>query len=244
MKLCGRLEFVLGILIASLIELPAIAGQLNLQIHDGRVTLDAKDVTVEQILAEWARVGQTRIINNGDRVPGDPVTLQLVSVPERIALDAVLGLASGYVAVARRPENPGLSSFDRILVLPTSNVSKLPVPGPGATAPPAAGQPFLSLRDLVLPEELRDLILPEPVEEDGAQTLPPPFDIPGLIPPGLPRTGGGTNSSGVASPPGSVRPAATNPFGIPGGPFRVPGIIPPAPSSPAQQAPDSSGDPK
>jgi hypothetical protein len=65
MKLCGRCEFVLGIVIASLMGLPATAGQLNLQLHDGRITLDAKEVTVQQILIECARVGQTRIINKG-----------------------------------------------------------------------------------------------------------------------------------------------------------------------------------
>ena len=59
LELCGRLDYVPGILIASLIEVPAIAGQLTLQKHDDRVMVDAKDVTVEQILAEWARVGQT-----------------------------------------------------------------------------------------------------------------------------------------------------------------------------------------
>ena len=39
----------------------------TLSIHDGRVTLDAQDVTVRQILTEWARVGKTRIVN-GERI--------------------------------------------------------------------------------------------------------------------------------------------------------------------------------
>jgi len=32
---------------------------LQLTIQDGRVSLIAKDATVRQILAEWARIGQT-----------------------------------------------------------------------------------------------------------------------------------------------------------------------------------------
>ena len=47
----------------------------------GRSSLVAKDATVRQILAEWARVGQTRIVN-GERIAGGPVTLELTNVPE------------------------------------------------------------------------------------------------------------------------------------------------------------------
>ena len=43
---------------------------------NGRVTLVAKDVTVREILAEWARVGQTRIVN-AEKLTGGPVTLEL-----------------------------------------------------------------------------------------------------------------------------------------------------------------------
>jgi hypothetical protein len=41
----------------------ASAGELTLSIRDGRVTLVARDVPLRQILAEWARVGRTRIVN-------------------------------------------------------------------------------------------------------------------------------------------------------------------------------------
>jgi hypothetical protein len=43
--------------------LHASAAGLELSIRDGRVTLDAQDVTLRQILTEWARIGKTRIIN-------------------------------------------------------------------------------------------------------------------------------------------------------------------------------------
>jgi hypothetical protein len=40
-----------------------------LSIHDGRVSIVAKDATVRQILTEWARVGRTKIVNV-ERIPG------------------------------------------------------------------------------------------------------------------------------------------------------------------------------
>ena len=52
----------------------AEAGELNLTIANGRVTLIAHDVTVRQILDEWAKVGQTRIVN-GDKLLGAPLTI-------------------------------------------------------------------------------------------------------------------------------------------------------------------------
>jgi type II secretory pathway component GspD/PulD (secretin) len=77
----------------------ASAGELKLTIGNGLVTLVAKDVTIREILAEWARVGQTRIVN-ADKLTGGPVTLELTNVPEAQALDTVLRSAAGYVMAA------------------------------------------------------------------------------------------------------------------------------------------------
>ena len=43
-----------------LIALPASAQQLSLEIRDGLVTLQATNVPVRQVLAEWAKVGGTK----------------------------------------------------------------------------------------------------------------------------------------------------------------------------------------
>src|SRR5439155_6932063 len=91
---------------------------VNLTIQDGRVSLVAKDATLRQILAEWARVGQTKIVN-GERVPGGPVTLQLTNVPEEQALDTLLRSLTGYVAAPRATTAGNLSRYDRIVVMPT-----------------------------------------------------------------------------------------------------------------------------
>ena len=60
----------------------AWAGELKLTIANGRVTLIAQEVPLRQILTEWARVGQTRIVN-AEKLAGPPLTLQLVDVPEK-----------------------------------------------------------------------------------------------------------------------------------------------------------------
>ena len=111
----------------------AASADVHLTIRDGRVSLVAKDATLRQILAEWARVGQTKIVN-GDRVPGGPVTLQLTNVPEEQALDTLLRSLTGYVAAPRPTFAANLSQFDRIVVMPT--IAAAPVPAAAAGAAP------------------------------------------------------------------------------------------------------------
>jgi hypothetical protein len=107
--------------IVGLLCLPgsAAAQQVRLELKDGLVTLDATEATPAAILAEWARVGGTRIID-GDRVTGARVTLKLEGVPERQALDIVLRSAAGYIAAPRRAGDAGASQFERVVVMPVS----------------------------------------------------------------------------------------------------------------------------
>ena len=110
------LRFALATALVSTVAAPAAAGELRLSMGNGRVTLIAKDVTVREILNEWARVGQTRIVN-GEKLTGGPVTLELTDVPEAQALDAVLRSAAGYVMAPRLAGSPGSSRYDRIMIL-------------------------------------------------------------------------------------------------------------------------------
>ena len=118
----------------------AQANQVNLTMRDGRVSLVAKDATLRQILAEWARVGQTKIVN-GERVPGGPVTLQLTNVPEEQALDTILRPLTGYVAAPRQTIAPNLSQFDRIVVVPTIASAAQPAAAAAGPPPPTYPQP-------------------------------------------------------------------------------------------------------
>ena len=116
-----------------LAALPASAQQLTLQIHDGLVTMTASAVPVRQVLAEWARVGGTKVVG-AERIAGQPLTLTLEKVPEAKALDIILRGAAGYVAAARAVPGSGVSGYDRILVLATSTA-------PAPTAQTAARPP-------------------------------------------------------------------------------------------------------
>jgi hypothetical protein len=157
---------------------PAAAQSLSLTLRDGRVTLVADNVPVRQILAEWARIGQTRIVN-GDQVMGSPVTLQLDGVSEKEALDILLRSAAGYVAAPRQTAAAGLSVFDRILIMPTSR----PPANTMGVPPPFQPQP---VQQRGVPQPFP---MPTPPDDDnqGDPLLQPQPGLvqPGVMPPGL-----------------------------------------------------------
>lgn len=133
----------------------ASAGQVKLEIRDGRVTLDAKDATLREIFAEWARVGQTRVIN-AERAPGTPLTVQLEGVPEREALETLLRSSAGYLAVPRAVAVREASVYDRIMLMPGARPNVIPASG-NAGISPAAGQPqYLGAGRYVPPNVVSD----------------------------------------------------------------------------------------
>lgn len=138
-----------SIVFAALVAgMPALAsaGTVTVSMHAGRVTIVANDATVGQILDEWARVGHT-IIVNADHVFGPPMTLQLVDVPEREALDTVLRSVSGYIAAPRQVQLVNASLYDRVTILPTSQA-------PAASANPG---PVMSFQRPPMPREEDDM---------------------------------------------------------------------------------------
>jgi hypothetical protein len=151
----------------------AAAQELKISMANGRVTLVATDVPLRQILAEWARIGDTRIVN-GDKLSGPPLTLQLVDYPEGRALDVLLREAAGYMAAPRAMDQPGASMYDRILILPTSRA-----PAATATTTPA---PFN--RNL-MPQPM-----PVPVDDDDGEPADQgPVPPPGMMPQASPVPG-------------------------------------------------------
>jgi hypothetical protein len=109
--------------------------EVQLTLQNGRVSIVAKDATVRQILTEWARVGQTKIVNV-EKIPGGPMTLELTDMPEQQALDILLRSISGYVAAPRPAAAGNLSNFDRIVVMATTAA-----PRPAPSASPATPMP-------------------------------------------------------------------------------------------------------
>jgi len=116
----------------------AFGGDLRLTFQNGRVTLVARDVPLREILAEWERVGGTRVVNR-DAVPAAPVTLDLSDVPEARALAILLQQAAGYFASERTTLAEASSRFTRIVIMPGAErlAAVLPAPAPA----PAGAQP-------------------------------------------------------------------------------------------------------
>ena len=186
----------------------AIAGELSVKIANGRATVIAKDVPVRQILAEWARVGQTKVVN-GERIPGGPITLELVDVPEKEALDTILRTAAGYIAAPRPATLAGASQFDRVIVLATSRP-----PATTSVTPAPFGRPAVQM-----PPQ------PPPDDDDGEpgdQGMPPPVVGPnGPVQafPGAPNTPPVGPNGQILGPNGQIMgpngPIMIGPNGVP-----------------------------
>jgi hypothetical protein len=150
----------------------AAPGDLKVSISNGLVTIIADQVPVSRILSEWARVGQTRVVN-GEKL-FTMVSLEVVDWPERKALDLVLRSASGYMAAERQNAAAGASAFDRIMILPFSK-------GPTNTMPAAATPAPFAPRPMPQPQqEIEDE--PNSVPQQMPQQLPQTQSMPGMPP--------------------------------------------------------------
>ena len=217
------LKLSCGLVMAVLLFAPTTgaAGELRLSIANGRVTLVAQDVTVKQILDEWARVGQTTIVN-ADKIAGPPVTLELQDVPEVRALETLLRSASGYVAKPRTG-TVGTSTYAAILIMPFSK----------APAVSAAPQPFTRPQPQVMPNVIvDDDPEPNPVMPPGATGTQ---QFPGAP---VPQPGAPVPQPGQQPPvpqPGQQPPVLTSPR--PGMLPQPPPIVPGNPYQPNPQVP-------
>lgn len=123
----------------------ASAQGFALELNNGRVTLDAQNAPVAQILAHWAKVGGITLVN-GEALPSTPVTLKFVNARERDVLAVLLRNVGGYIL------GGSATSIDRIMIMTpdetapratASSGTRAPQPpanAPGATA--AASDPF------------------------------------------------------------------------------------------------------
>ena len=248
-------RLVLALLLLVWSASPSWAAGLKLTMQDGLVSLDAQDVTVRQILTEWARIGKTRIINV-ERITGGPLTLKFDDTPEKQALDIVLRAIPGYVALPRATPVADASLYERILIMATTTaVAPLrpQQPGPGFTGMPAPGLPGMyggapgganitQLRPNP-PAPLSPGMLPEPADSAdqmddpaiaaaaAAGLVPVPAFIPGAPAGSAPLMppGGAAQQKPAPTAPGVGAP--TNPWNVPVGTAQ-PSLAPPVPAVP------------
>jgi hypothetical protein len=212
--------------IAAALAVPSLAaaGELRLSIGNGRVTIVAQDVTVKQILDEWSRVGQTKIVG-ADRLATTLVTLELRDVAEGRALESVLRSASGYIAKPRLASAAaGASTIDCVLIMPASRApvqTSAPPPFNAARPAPMVVNPNIADDDVDTPSPILPpgAMPPQPPPPQG-QPVPP---VPGQPPmqPGqqqtLPRPGM------LPQPPNQPTNIPMNPYQNPPPPIRPPG---------------------
>jgi hypothetical protein len=219
-------------LAACILVASAASAEVRLTMHDGRVTLVAKDATVRQILTEWARVGQTKIVNV-ERVPGGPISLELTNVPEAQALEILMRTLSGYITAPRPVAAANLSLYDRIIVMPTLASAR-----PAVSAPPP---PVF--------QQTPQFPTPQPADDDVDDRPAPNVPVPGTP---QPQRGPVFNSfpqpqlpnpqgQPVSMPPQQQMPppqpgvpvASPQPVAPYGG-VAVPGMVAPVPQQPGQ----------
>lgn len=228
-----------AVLLLTCLAAPARAQQsVTIEFHGGQVTLRAQNAPVRTILAEWARLGGSTVIN-GERIAGAPITLELTGVPERQALDIILRSAAGYMLAPRRAGSVGASAFDRILILPTSSAPRAPAAAPSAVRAP---RPLLPQPQFVRPPaEPDDASGDDGDQGDQEEPVADPRPVPRII--GPPRVGAPPDPIGLEpetvepdedqeepeSPAQGVAPTPGNPFGVPFGSTSRPGVVTPVP---------------
>jgi hypothetical protein len=199
-------KFILCLAIPAVFAFPATAaaGELKLSIKDGLVTLTAQDVPLSMLMAEWAKVGQTKVVN-GEKIL-TPVSLQLVNVPERRALDIILRSASGYMLAERATPVANASAFDRILIMPTSR--------PPANTGPVNNVPAPFNNRPVQAQPMPEMDEPTVNQPPGPAPMPP-----GVVPPNMqqPQAQPGQPGGPLTAPrPGQLpAPQQPVPFGAP-----------------------------
>jgi hypothetical protein len=222
---------------ACLLVASTASAEVQLTMQNGRVSLVAKDATVRQILTEWARVGQTKIVNM-ERVPGGPITLELNNVTEAQALEVLLRALSGYITAPRPVDVANLSHFDRIIIMPTLAAARPAT----VSAPPPVFQQTPQFTPPPVADDDADDQRPAPnVPVPGAPRGPVfnTFPQPQSPNPQMPQLGMPQQApAGQQTPAGQSSPTPTVPYGG----VAVPGMVAPpppgqsqSPSAPAQQ---------
>jgi hypothetical protein len=190
---------------------PAATPGVSLVIRDGKVTLKAEQASLRQILTEWERQGHVKFVGS-EKLTGAPVTLTLVDVPEKQALEIVMRGVPGYMAidrVAQADTAAGPSRYDRVVVM-----ARAATPVPAVASSAGRGMPSPALP-------------PSGFQQTMPETMPQPF---------APQAGGdGLVSAGPerndveqfqqAEPPMPDAPVASQyPNAYPGSPYVGAGV--------------------
>lgn len=196
---------VLGLLAAGEVA----AQKLSLRVEQGLVTLDADNVTVDEILARWSTVTGLNVVSKNGRGSDMPVTLRVAGMSEREALALVLRDLSGYIMGERRDPLTGLVTIDRLMILPDSAAQASPLPPARVPAPPIRRAPVFEIQVPSPPASDDDTPVElAPVGDDDASPVELAPQVSGLA--GMVRVGPaaaitGSSDAGAAAHAGPGR---------------------------------------
>ena len=216
----------------------ASAQAVKIEFKDGLVTLSAQNVPLRTILSEWTRQGGTRILN-AERVGGAPVTFEFINVSERQVLDTILRSVSGYMLAPRREGSTVRSSFESILIVPTSTAAPRPAgvtaANPQQPQPPAFRPPQLQIPPVAFDSNDPDENQPGDIGADDQDDLPSrgPRRVQRVVNPNIPGARIPQEDPDEVDVDAAPAPRPTNPFGVQPGSNR-PGTITPVPQRPGQ----------
>jgi hypothetical protein len=194
---------------------------------DGRVTLSAQNVTVRDVMAEWARQCGCFIVN-ADKLTGPPFATPILfeRQPQDVVLGSLLRQAAGYSLTPIRPGSKSVSKYEVIYVLATSSAAASP--GYAASSPVAVPLSTPGAVDDEIPP-----VTPQAPQTPATAQLPPrpATTAPGTTPtpgqtPGYAAPAGGTGTASVfvpLVPVGSSQSQPQQPANQPGRPTTTPG---------------------
>jgi hypothetical protein len=189
----NRTAFIVASVVAASWAGTASAQQVSLTLRDGRATLTTQNASVRQILAEWERLGQVRIVGADRLAATQPLTISLVDVPERQALDIILRGVPGFMAVDRAQPLADASRYDRLVLL-ARTTTPVPAQTTASAAGPAPSQPYAQTMDQ----------MPQPVNADADAfedaNAEPPMPVAPVVSPYPSGANGGANANANAGP--------------------------------------------
>jgi hypothetical protein len=193
---------------------------------DGTVSLAASNVTVREILSEWARQCGCYIVN-WDKMTGGPINVpvQYERESQKKVLESLLRQAAGYVLTPKRAGSTIVSNYETIYILATSSPSGSAYVPPASAMVPAMTMPTPGSPEDEIPAAMR---LPggEPMPPGMGASTPPRPGMPTAMPqtPSTPTNSGprpgGTPSVFVPIVP--IGSSPTTPTPMPGMPTNVP----------------------
>jgi hypothetical protein len=188
----------------------AASGPRQLQLSfdaNGLVTLRAQNVSVREVLAEWARQCGCFVVNAQNLTATIDIPVQFERAPQAQVLQSLLRRAAGYVLTPKRAGSTGPSQYETIYVVATSTPSApttyVPPPVFTPVPPPTAGAPADEI-----PPVTPIATLPDPASPPPSAPTPAAPAATGTRSRFVPIVPIGPGSSNTPRPtPGGVTPA-------------------------------------